>query len=73
VIGGGESNIDPTNMEAIIKWPIPTNFVEFRRFFLLAHYLQKFMVSFSEVVAPFHTITMSGNIGERNNRNISTS
>jgi hypothetical protein len=25
VIGGGELKIDPMNMEAILKWPVPTN------------------------------------------------
>ena len=33
VIGGGELNIDPKNLEAILKWLDPTNFTEFRRSF----------------------------------------
>jgi hypothetical protein len=32
VIGGGEIKIDPTNMEAIMKWPIPTNVTEISSF-----------------------------------------
>jgi hypothetical protein len=32
VIGGGELNIDPAKMEAIMKWLVPTNFIEFRNF-----------------------------------------
>jgi hypothetical protein len=33
VIGGGELKIDPTNMETIMKWKLPTNFTEVRSFF----------------------------------------
>jgi hypothetical protein len=32
VIGGGELKIDPEKMEAIIKWPVPTNVTEVRSF-----------------------------------------
>ena len=30
VIGGGDLKIDPAKMEAIIKWPVPTNVTEIR-------------------------------------------
>jgi hypothetical protein len=33
VIGGGELKIDPMKMEAILKWPVPTNVTEVRSFF----------------------------------------
>jgi hypothetical protein len=62
VIGGGELNIYPTNMEAIMNWTIPTNFTEVRIFVGVAQYLWKFIASFSVVVAPLHTITTSGKI-----------
>jgi hypothetical protein len=32
VINGGELKINPTNMEAIIKWSVPTNVIEVRSF-----------------------------------------
>jgi hypothetical protein len=32
VICGGELKIDLVNMEAIVKWPILSNVIEFRRF-----------------------------------------
>ena len=32
VIGGGEFKIDPSKMEAIMKWSVPTNFTEVRSF-----------------------------------------
>jgi hypothetical protein len=33
VIGGEELKIDPANIEAIMKWPVPTNFTEVTSFF----------------------------------------
>jgi len=32
VIGGGELKIDPSKMEAIMKWPVPANVYEVRSF-----------------------------------------
>jgi hypothetical protein len=33
VIRGGKLNIDPMNMEAILKWLVPSNVTEIRIFF----------------------------------------
>jgi hypothetical protein len=52
VIGGEELKIDPVNMGDIIKWSIPTNLTEVRRFFGASQYLQNFIASFSVVVLP---------------------
>jgi hypothetical protein len=41
MIGGGELKIDPMNMEAIIKWLVPTNVTKFRSFVGEAQYLWK--------------------------------
>jgi hypothetical protein len=46
--------------EAIMKWPIPTNFTEVMSFVGATQYLQKFIASFAVVAAPFHAITTSG-------------
>ena len=32
VIGGRELKMDPAKMEAIMKWPVPTNVIEVRSF-----------------------------------------
>jgi hypothetical protein len=61
VIGGGELKIDPTKMEAIMKWPVPTNVTEVRSFVGETQYLWKFIASFSVVAAPLHTITILKN------------
>lgn len=60
VIGGGEFKIDPSNMEAIMKWSVPTNVSNIRSFIGASSYLRKFIASFSLVVAPLHAITASG-------------
>jgi hypothetical protein len=52
VIGGGELKIDPMKMEAILKWPIPTNVTKIRRFVRTIQFLQKFKALFSVVVVP---------------------
>ena len=56
VISGGELKIDSMNMEAIIEWPTPTHVLEVRIFVSIEQSLQKFIASFSIVIATFHTI-----------------
>jgi hypothetical protein len=47
VIGGEELKITPVKMEVIMKWPVHTFVTKVRSFFGVAHYLQKFIASFS--------------------------
>ena len=54
VIGGGKINIYATYMQAITKWPNPTNFIEIRSFCG-----RNTIASFSVVVTPLHAITTS--------------
>eukprot|EP00253_Pinus_taeda_P019492 PITA_19492 len=60
VIGGGQLKIDPANMEAIMKWFVPTNVSIVRSFVAATQYLRKFITSFSTVAALLHAITTSG-------------
>ena len=60
VIGGGELKIDPSKMEAIMKWPVPTNVSKVKIFIGEAQYLRKFIASFSVIAAPLYSITTSG-------------
>ena len=60
VIGGGELKIDPSKMEAIMKWLVPTNVSEDMSFIGVAQYLMKFISSFSMIETLFHAITTSG-------------
>jgi hypothetical protein len=57
VIGGSELKIDPAKMEAIMKWPVPTNCTEVKSFIGETQYLWKFIASFSAVASQQHTIT----------------
>jgi hypothetical protein len=43
-------------MEAIMKWPVPTNVIEVRIFVGEAQYLQNFIASCSEVATPLHIV-----------------
>jgi hypothetical protein len=61
MIGGRELNIDPANMEAVMKSQVPTNVIEVRGFFGETQYLHKFIASFSMVVTPLHAIVSSRN------------
>jgi len=56
IIGEGELNIDPTNMEAIIKLPTLTNIAKARSFIGETWYLEKFIVSFSSYDTIFYAI-----------------
>jgi len=60
VIGGGEMKIDPSKMEVIMKWSVPTNVSEVRGFIGATQYLRKFIALFSVVATPLHAITTSG-------------
>jgi len=60
VIGRGELKIDPSKIEAIMKWPMPTNVIEVRSFIGEAQYLRKFIALFSVVATLLHAITTSG-------------
>ena len=61
VTGGGYLKIEPTKMEAIMNWKIPTNVYEVRSFIGAAQNLRKFIASFLLVTTSLHVITTSGN------------
>jgi len=58
VIGGGELEIDPTKMEAIMKWPVPPNVTEVRSFF-----------SGNTILAEVHSFIFSGSFTTPHNNN----
>jgi len=70
VIGGGELKIDPSKMESIMKWLVPTNVFEVKSSIGETQYLRKFIASFLVVAILLHAIIISGKIssGERVNR-----
>ena len=52
--------IDLSNMEAILKFSVPTNYNDVRSFIGVLEYLKKFIASFSTIAAPLHIVTSSG-------------
>ena len=60
MIGGGALKIDPTNIEFIINWIVPTNVTEPRSFDGETHFLWNFIAYFSVISTPLHAITTSG-------------
>lgn len=59
VVSGGELKIDPSKMDSIMKWSVPTNVSEITSFIGATQYLRKFIDSFSTVATPLHTIKVS--------------
>jgi len=55
-----ELKIDPSKMEAILKWTMPTNVFEVMGFIGVAQYLKKFITLFSAIAGLLHTITTCG-------------
>jgi len=60
VIGGGELKINPSKMEAIMKWLVPTNVYEVRSSIGVTQYMRKFIALFSAVETRLYPIIASG-------------
>ena len=48
--------VDPTKIEAIRNWPVPTNVTELRGFIGLCSYYRKFIRSFAKIARPLHSL-----------------
>jgi hypothetical protein len=57
IVGGGELKIDPSKVEAIMKWPKPNNVTEVRSFLGAVQYWRKFIANFSFIASPLHALT----------------
>jgi len=51
---------DPSKIEAIQDWPVPTNLRQSRAFVGLCQYYRRFVPNFSEIAAPLHALTKKG-------------
>jgi hypothetical protein len=49
--------VDPTKVEVLLNWPIPSTLTELRSFLGLANFYHKFISSFSKIALPLHQLT----------------
>jgi hypothetical protein len=68
VISRGELNIDHANMEAILKWQVPSNVTKIRRFVGVSQYLMNFIASFLVVFVPLHVKSSGKSFKWENNQ-----
>ena len=57
IVGNGQVKINPTKVEAIVKWPKPTTTREVRSFLGAVQYWRKFIANFSYITTPLHALT----------------
>ena len=53
-------SVDPAKIDAVSKWPVPTNVTEIRNFLRLVGYYRRFVEGFSTLAAPLTTWTKKG-------------
>ena len=51
---------DPSKIEAVQNWPVPTNLRQCRAFVGLCQYYRRFVPNFSTIAAPLHALTKRG-------------
>jgi hypothetical protein len=49
--------MEPTKVEAIKAWPIPTNTTEVRGFIGFANFYRMFIKNYGDIVRPLHDLT----------------
>ena len=47
---------DPEKINSVVNWPVPTNFVQLRRFLGFAGYFRRFIRSFAQIAKPLHSL-----------------
>jgi len=47
---------DPDKIQSVVGWPVPSNFIQLRRFLGFAGYFRKFIKSFAQIARPLHAL-----------------
>ena len=56
---------DPRKVEAICKWPVPTNVTEVRSFLGFTNYYQRFIKKYAQVVKPLYKLISGENASKK--------
>ncbi|KAL5573488.1 hypothetical protein UlMin_023085 [Ulmus minor] len=57
VVSKDRISVDPAKIDAVSKWPVPTNVTEIRSFLGLVGYYRRFVEGFSTLAAPLTVLT----------------
>ena len=52
--------VDPTKIEAVMRWEVPRSPTEIRSFLRLAGYYRRFIKDFSKIAVPLTNMTRKG-------------
>ena len=58
---------DPIKVEAIHKWPVPTNVTEMRSFIGFTNYYQRFIKKYAQVAKPLYKLISGENASRKQN------
>ena len=58
---------DPKKVEAIHKWPVPTNVTEVRSFLGFTNCYQRFIKKYAQVVKPLYKLILGENASKKQN------
>jgi len=64
VVSGEGVATDPSKIELVRDWPIPSDVKEVRSFLELASYYRRFVPTFAEIASPLHALTAKNKLFE---------
>ena len=51
---------DPSKVQVVLDWPVPTNSTEVRRFLGLTSYYRRYIPHFANIASPLYSFTQNG-------------
>ena len=67
IVSTNSIQTDPKKVEAICKWPVPTNVTEVRSFLGFTNYYQRFIKKYAQVVKPLYQLILGENASKKQN------